>query len=329
MIEEERHNLKKELIVAIISSIIGFVGEAVRSFWHLDPEINNFIKIVLTICVMLLLFSVYRCYEKTKNYNDKISKLSDLVKDIINSHDTNLINIENLNLEVSFYDDINEVHEMETSNIGNLYLEGCKKLYSSSRDGLNSLTNPFLEILNLFFGKKCKMSIYLLCNDLKITNGDISIPNNLRYHEAFVERSRRHNRDMQTYPLTTDMQVLLLNRNLPYRETSKSEFLVPIQSYTKDGFYNFFGFISIKHNRDKNTQGFVKDSAQIGLAIAEQTSYYIRCLRSCAENMYTEAKEISLLYSDDLIRNNNQLLCKDFDFLSLLKIIYNKEYLEV
>lgn len=325
MLEEGRYNLKTELIVAIVSTAIGFILEVVKSYVDVGPKIDRLFTIILTICIMLLLYSVYNCHIKTKNYNIRMSKFADLVKDIIHSHDTNLLNIENLGLDVSFYDDIIE-DNVSNMDIDQLCMAGYKELFSSSREGLNSLTTPFLEILNLFFGKKCQMSIYLFSEDLKFSNYGTFILDTVRYHEAFVERSRRHNRDTRTHPLTMDMQTLLMNSNLAYKKINQSEFLIPIRSYTQDSVVNFFGFLLIRHSEKKNIQGFVDDSAQMGLAIAEQLSYYIRSLHACAENMYIEANEIFQLYNNELGSDSESRSLDDFDFLKLLKKVYNKEF---
>ena len=187
------------------------------------------------------------------------------------------------------------------------------------------MTAPFLEILKLFFGTKCQMSVYLFSKDLNFTNSGSPILDGVRYHEAFVERSRRNNRDTRTHPLTVDMQSLLLNRNQAYKKINQAEFLIPIRSYTQDGVVKFFGFLLIRHSNKKNLQKFVDDSAQMGLAIAEQMSYYIRSLQACAENMYTEADEIS-----QMLKNDSRLSSTDsfnnFDFLKILKKVYNKEF---
>ncbi|HEL1563734.1 hypothetical protein [Streptococcus suis] len=322
MLEEERYSLKLELIVSIVSGVTSFILEVIKSYLGPESQFDRLLTIALTICIMVIIGSVYNCYVKTKNYNRRMSKFADLVKDMTHSHDTNLLNIENLDLDVSFYDALNSP---VAPDIEQLCMKGYKELFSSSREGLNSLTAPFLEILKLFFGTKCQMSVYLFSKDLNFTNSGSPILDGVRYHEAFVERSRRNNRDTRTHPLTVDMQSLLLNRNQAYKKISQAEFLIPIRSYTQDGVVKFFGFLLIRHSNKKNLQKFVDDSAQMGLAIAEQMSYYIRSLHACAENMYTEADEIFQILNNDLSLSSTDSF-NNFDFLKILKKVYNKEF---
>ena len=63
----------------------------------------------------------------------------------------------------------------------------------------------------------------------------------------------------------------------------------------------------------------------MGLAIAEQMSYYIRSLQACAENMYTEADEISQMLNNDSSLSSTDSF-NNFDFLKILKKVYNKEF---
>ena len=54
-------------------------------------------------------------------------------------------------------------------------------------------------------------------------------------------------------------------------------------------------------------------------------SYYIRSLQACVENMYNEANEISqMLNNDSSLSSTNSL--NNFDFLKILKKVYNKEF---
>ena len=54
-------------------------------------------------------------------------------------------------------------------------------------------------------------------------------------------------------------------------------------------------------------------------------SYYIRSLQACVENMYNEANEISQMLNNDSILSSTDSL-NNFDFLKILKKVYNKEF---
>lgn len=54
-------------------------------------------------------------------------------------------------------------------------------------------------------------------------------------------------------------------------------------------------------------------------------SYYIRSLQACVENMYNEANEISQMLNNDSSLSSTDSL-NNFDFLKILKKVYNKEF---
>lgn len=54
-------------------------------------------------------------------------------------------------------------------------------------------------------------------------------------------------------------------------------------------------------------------------------SYYIRSLQAYVENMYNEANEISQMLNNDSSLSSTDSL-NNFDFLKILKKVYNKEF---
>lgn len=54
-------------------------------------------------------------------------------------------------------------------------------------------------------------------------------------------------------------------------------------------------------------------------------SYYIRSLQACVENMYNEANEIFQMLNNDSSLSSTDSL-NNFDFLKILKKVYNKEF---